>query len=560
MTGLGETVCFGRATWRTVVILVFTAAVIRVIGLEARSLWGDEITSLAYATGHSYFPWYEDTQVIRDAEQHRRFISLEPMYFSQRLVSVLRTETQAPLYYALLNLWLHLWGTSEIALRSLSTLFSIACVPVLYALGRRLASQKVGLLAAAIFVLSPFQVAYAQYARPYALLAFLALLSSFLAVLLADGEDDRRVLWSYGAVATFGLYTHYLFVWTLLFHVVLVIFRRRRARGFLLQWTLVLAAMGIVFAVWLPVLRAQVHWNREAPSLSWFYWLAGTHSSVDLVLHAGWLVAMMLSPGRIRRLCLTFGQAGQCTLESALTFTLYSVAILLVAFSGWRLAIYLWDRQRRTGRFSTAWATCVLWGACVFGGPLMIDLVQGSHMVFELRYFIAGGGPVYLAVALGLGSIVRPPLRAAAIAGLILYSLFGTVLYLSGFSGNLLSPQGMRDVARHLDHSTMANDVVLMLNPGPEPKDLAYYLRSNPDLGRVNILGRWRSAREIPVELEQRTAGRTRVWYLDAGGPESRANDETLAWLEAHYAKVETRTFKGLQLYLFASPVTVPAS
>jgi mannosyltransferase len=85
-------------------------------------------------------------------------------------------ETNPPLYYTLLKGWRVLFGDSEAALRSLSALFGIATIPLVFAMGRMLGTRRSGwvsgLLAAALFALSPVHVQYAQEARAYAMLAF----------------------------------------------------------------------------------------------------------------------------------------------------------------------------------------------------------------------------------------------------------------------------------------------------------------------------------------------------------------------------------------------------
>lgn len=100
------------------------------------------------------------------------------------------------------------------------------------------------------------------------------------------------------------------------------------------------------------------------------------------------------------------------------------------------------------------------------------------------------------------------------LSGFLLFLLAGSGLCLQGLSGTLVYERG-REVARHLDQSATANDLVLVLNPGMDPMDLAYYLRSNPDFARVNIPERWPSTLDIPTQLQKLTSGRKRLWYLD---------------------------------------------
>jgi len=89
-------------------------------------------------------------------------------------------DIQPPLYYDLLHFWMQLFGMGEAAVRSLSLLFGVLTVPLLYALGRRLFGPATGLGAALLGAVSPFWIWYAQEARNYTLVTFLGLLSSYL--------------------------------------------------------------------------------------------------------------------------------------------------------------------------------------------------------------------------------------------------------------------------------------------------------------------------------------------------------------------------------------------
>jgi mannosyltransferase len=109
-------------------------------------------------------------------------------------------DIQPPLYYDLLHFWMQLFGTSEAAVRSLSLLFGVLTVPLLYALGRRLFGPATGLLAALLGAVSPFWIWYAQEARNYTLVTFLGALSSYLLLAISlpcrAGEvTGCRTLW-----------------------------------------------------------------------------------------------------------------------------------------------------------------------------------------------------------------------------------------------------------------------------------------------------------------------------------------------------------------------------
>ena len=86
--------------------------------------------------------------------------------------AVKNSESNPPLYYVLAWAWAKAFGTHEVGLRSLSTLFGTATVPLAYCIGAELAHRRAGLIAAALVAVSPMLIWYSQEARSYAVLAF----------------------------------------------------------------------------------------------------------------------------------------------------------------------------------------------------------------------------------------------------------------------------------------------------------------------------------------------------------------------------------------------------
>src|ERR1700678_637203 len=99
--------------------ITILCAALSIYHLGAASLWSDEMFSRYYA-------------------------DLFGVHYA--LTDGLSKETNPPTYYLLLRGWIALWGSSETALRSLSVVAGILCVPVTYLLGRELAGRSLGLL------------------------------------------------------------------------------------------------------------------------------------------------------------------------------------------------------------------------------------------------------------------------------------------------------------------------------------------------------------------------------------------------------------------------------
>jgi len=127
-----------------------------------------------------------------------------------------RREANMALYYALLRAWLHL-GASEAAVRALSAVFSIATLPLVFLLGKRLGGPRAGLIAAALLAVHAWHIRYAHEARSYALYVFLVALASLLFWEALSTTAHRA--WSrYVAAAVLAVYSHFFAVLAVLTH------------------------------------------------------------------------------------------------------------------------------------------------------------------------------------------------------------------------------------------------------------------------------------------------------------------------------------------------------
>ena len=148
--------------------IVALAAAVRLLVIGRDALWLDE--------GYSWW----------DAREH----------FAQLWTLVPTCDPHPPLYFALLHAWIMVVGDTAVAMRLLSTLFGIATVVVVYFCGRELDLARghgrdrfgIGVLAALLFTITPFQVYFSIEARPYALLCFGAALLTFGCLRVARGR------------------------------------------------------------------------------------------------------------------------------------------------------------------------------------------------------------------------------------------------------------------------------------------------------------------------------------------------------------------------------------
>ncbi len=226
-------------------LITLLALGLRLYHLDAQSLWYDEAFSAYLA-------------------------AMSPAEIAARTAA----DIQPPLYYYLLHGWIGWMGDDEIGLRSLSLLFGLLTVPLIYAVTVELfRSSLAGLLAALLLAVSPLHIWYGQEARMYTLLTFLGLLSGYLLLLLTGRELSRgkqAALWlAYALTGIAAIYTHYFAFFLLAFQGVYLLLawwgRGFRPRSLLLGGAAAGLTILLAYLPWLPYVL-----NRYRQDVS--YW------------------------------------------------------------------------------------------------------------------------------------------------------------------------------------------------------------------------------------------------------------------------------------------------
>ncbi len=160
------------AAW-LVILITLVGGGLRVLLLDAKGMWSDETFSV-WVVNHSV---------------------------GDMLQWIVKIDQHPPLYYLLLHGWVALRGDAPYDVRLLSALFGAGAIPIVYLIGKRMSGAVVGLAAAVLLALSPFNIYYAQEARMYTLLTFNAAVAMYALVrLLTDSRSVRpmgRQFWEY---------------------------------------------------------------------------------------------------------------------------------------------------------------------------------------------------------------------------------------------------------------------------------------------------------------------------------------------------------------------------
>lgn len=165
-------------------------------------------------------------------------------------------DINPPLYFLLLKFWMTLFGDSEVAVRSLSVLFSSGTVFMLVMLGKRFFRPYSGLVAALLFSFSAWHFRIGQEARAYALLGFLTVVSFWFFLSLME-SPNRRKGFLLLVINTMLMYTHWMGFFVLFAQFVAFLLWKKKTRETILNYLLGQAIVGILLIPAIYYLSAQ---------------------------------------------------------------------------------------------------------------------------------------------------------------------------------------------------------------------------------------------------------------------------------------------------------------
>lgn len=278
------------------------------------------------------------------------------------------------LYYALLYVWVRIFGYGEAAIRSLSVLAGSVAVVGMVALGRRLFGSATGLIAGLLLALAPFYVDYEQTARSYALLVALLIWSSYFFVGELE-QPSRGSRIGHVLTSTLAVYADYVAPWVLLVQLVTLVAVKRRA-ALERRW---LAAWGAIALLCVPEVLAAIHHGSV-----WFGWIH--RPSLSDLAH---MPATLMGGGVLYYGLVLLGVCGLLSARSA-------------------------QRRWRLG-FAAAW----------FVLPIMLVFVFSLLVqpLFLSRYLIVAVPGIVMLAAAGLIWLRSHALSAAALAVVVAFGI-----------------------------------------------------------------------------------------------------------------------------------------
>jgi mannosyltransferase len=215
------------------------------------------------------------------------------------------TESTPPLGFVLAWAAAKL-GDPTVTVRLPSLVLGTAAIPLTYLLGARTVGRLPALAGAGFLAISPFAIWYADEARAYSTMIFLALLS---ALALLRALDTRRTAWwiAYAVSACLVLYTHYMGVFVVVALAGWSFWTRRdRLRELLAAH----AAIAIGFLPWVPSFVVQSD-DTSAQRISTFkqFTPKGVLRELTIAVDGHPFLPLSSVPGRVAVILLAIGAA-----------------------------------------------------------------------------------------------------------------------------------------------------------------------------------------------------------------------------------------------------------
>ncbi|MGC2324938.1 MAG: glycosyltransferase family 39 protein [Terriglobales bacterium] len=483
---------FERYSLVVLALTILAAAWLRFHLLTAKSFWFDE----GFSVGVARLGWADFLQLL----WHR--------------------EANMAVYYLLLRLWTK-FGISEVFVRSLSVVFALATIPIIYMLGARLFRPRTGLIAAVLLAVNAFSVRYSQEARGYTLLVLLVALSSWFFVRSIE-ERTSRDWWLYTLCAVLMVYTHFYGI-------------------------LIVAAQGLSL-IFLP--RAQLDRARFLRSLRFFGYAL---LPLSLFLwRTGSQPLNWIPPLNVHILAHFFrslaGNGGNLLLAACI------VAWLAAALSGFGLLV----RQQRS---VAGWRHAFLLASFAF--PILaVATVCPFTSAFLARYLILCLPASVLLAAAGISGCRPAWVRTAFLAVIVALSVGGVFSYYRADFD--IARDDWRSASHYLlAHASPGDGIFFYTSPGrfsfeyyrllagrPANDPLVIYPASD---GRVT----YRDFLVSPLGevLQNPLPEPKRVWlFLNnhrAGGRMDMGSEVMCAYYARRYRLLSKHTVDGLDLLLY---------
>jgi uncharacterized membrane protein len=391
------------------VCVVLIGICLRCIHLDQKPYWFDETYTMLRVSSYSEQDVVKELltgQVIQAGD----FLKYQTLSSEKgalgTVIGLAKEEPQLPpLYFLVAKLWAQGFGSSKVAMRSLSVMGSLLTFPVLYWLCLELfASSTTGWMAMALFAVSPINLRYAQEIRQYSFWLTLVLLSCVL--LLRAIRRPTKLNWGiYTLSVISALYCHLLAILLLIAQGLYIgVLEGLRLSKSVVAYGI---SLGISIVCLLPWL--WITWHNRSAVIKMLAWTNTPLSLSNLIQGAAASLTHIFFAWHLR--------------YHSLFIYLAIPSLILILYALYYL------RSKTSIR---VWLFILMVVGVTALPFLFADVVLGGRRTFSERYFFASYAGIFLALAYLLTSKLT---NQGAISNTRIWQWITVFL----FSGSILS-------------------------------------------------------------------------------------------------------------------------
>jgi 4-amino-4-deoxy-L-arabinose transferase-like glycosyltransferase len=441
------------------------------------------------------------------------------------LLEIWKVDSHPPLYYSVMHEWFRVAGTTVFAIRYVSVVGSLLLVASLIALARKLVDARTGIVVGVLIAINPYDIYYAQDARPYPLATWLGVLSTLI---LWQALCHRR--WRdwliYGGLIAVLAYTHYYFFIIVAFQALFVAWDAWQRRTIPWQYAVVGAMAGMLYLPWLVYNWDLVRNYR------------GYVESANLIASLG-------------RPLLAF--AGGQLLSPPISWV--NGAILWPLLGLGTVGLWHVNPPARTADYRRK----ALWLVVLYliVPLLVVFFVSRFRPIFSERYLALASPAFFLLIGAGLTwslCRLRTWLRVGSAVAAIAFLVTGGMALANYYTNPAFAKSPpWRDVLDHIRRKALPGDILVYTAPMPE---ILYY---NERAGRLpTTLIPYEEHDPLPrvvKALGDTLAVHPRVWLIQLPASSRQVASNVEPWLDRHSVRLDQTFFRILHLGLYQSPM-----
>lgn len=318
------------------------------------------------------------------------------------MLKIVAKDTSPPLFYIISFIWFRLFGSSEIAIRSLSFIFYLATIIFIYLIAKKLFGKAAAVFSAVLTFFNPFLFPYAFEGRMYYSLLFFVVLSFYFLI------KKNRLGYIIGI--TLSLYSHHFSVFAIFAQFIWRIITKEQPFKKIIQDYLIAAVL------YLP-------------------WLYPLYLQTSLVAGGFWLGKP--TPKDLAGLFWNF-------ISGELIYRIQRVLPILAIIC---LSIRRWSRKKfADDLFLILWAICP---------PILTFLISQTKLsIFYDRYLLYSIPPIMIILASRLRKVSFLPI----IAIILIYAI------VSEYKFNHPFKKPFREFAQWIKENISSNTVIVNYN------------------------------------------------------------------------------------------------